>query len=545
MRVRAVVAVGGVIRRNSSLGRLVAAYCAFVVSEYACWVAVLVFAFARGGTTEAGIVAVVQLAPAAAAAPWLAGVADRRSPGRFLIVGYLAQAIGMAATAGAIALGRPVVAYSAAVLAATSVVTTRPAQMALLPRLAVTPEDLTAANIALGWADNAGVVVAGLLAGVLLTGVGPAGVLAVTTALVLVSTALVLPLHEAAVRESSRGQPTVSVLQAARLLIGSGAPRSLAAVLSAQWVVLGALDVLYVVLAVDVLQSGRAWVGFLQTAFGVGGVAAGVLTARLVGRRLSSPMLISGLLLGAALGATALEPGSVLTAVLLTAVGASRAVLDVAGRTLLQRAVPVAVLGGVFGLLEGMSMAGLAAGSLLVPLLVHTAGNSAALLGAAAIVPVAAILCAGPLLHFDADTPVATANIALLRTVPLFAGLPPPVLEGLAGELKEQQLPAGAVLLREGDPGLHYFIIGSGQLQVSQAGRQLRQLGAGEAVGEIALLRDIPRTATVTATAESTVYQLDREPFLAAVTGHVPTQRTADAIIDQRLAQGGPHHPAR
>jgi MFS family permease len=309
-------------------------------------------------------------------------------------------------------------------------------------------------------------------------------------------------------------------------------------------VVLGALDILYVVLAVDVLQRGQGWVGYLQTAFGVGGVAASALTARLVGRRLSGPILTSGMLVGVALAATALEPGSVATAVLLAAVGVARAMLDVAGRTLLQRAVPVGVVGGVFGVLEGLSMASLATGSLVVPVLVMAGGDVAALLGAAAVLPVAVVLAAGSLLRFEAGTNLATERIALLRAVPLFAGLPPPVLERLAGALTEQVLSAGSVLLREGEPGRQYFIIASGNVQVTQAGRVLRHLGAGQAVGEIALLRDIPRTATVTATTTTTVYGLERDPFLAAVTGHAPSRQTADAIIDQHLARGQSEHRA-
>lgn len=544
MQVSAVAAVGGVIRRNSRLGRLVAAYGAFIVGEYACWVAVLVFAFGRGGAAEAGLVAVAQLVPAAAAAPALAAVADRGSPARLLIAGYVAQAIGMGATVTAIILDQPLAAYAAAVLAAISVVTTRPAQTALLPQVAAGPEDLTAANIALGWAENAGVVVAGLLAAVLLTTAGPAGVLSVTTALAVVSAAVVSPLRDTMADVADGHRSTISVAMAGRLLVASGAPRSLAALLSGQWVVMGALDVLYVVLAVDVLHLGQGWVGYLQTAFGIGGVAAGAVTANLLGRRLSSPILASGLLLGAALAATALEPGSALTVLLLTAVGASRAVLDVAGRTLLQRAVPVTVLGGVFGVLEGLSMAGLAAGSLAVPLLIAAGGESAALLGIGVILPVAVLVNAGSLRHFEAGTPAPTAKIALLKGVPLFGGLPPPVLEGLAGALQERNLPAGVALLREGEPGQHYYIIGSGSLEVRQDGRRLRQVGAGEAVGEIALLRDIPRTATVTTTTASTVYQLDREPFLAAVTGHATTHSAANTRVDELLDSDRRDDPA-
>jgi MFS family permease len=541
MRMRALTTVGGVIRRNSGLRRLVVAYSAFVVTEYAAWVAVLVFAFGRGGATEAGLISVAQLAPAAVAAPWLAGVADRGSPARLLIAGYGTQAIALAVTAVGVGVGQPLVAYGAAILSSIAVVTTRPAQVALLPELADSPEDLTAANIGLGWAENAGVVVAGLLSAGLLTWSGPAAVLAVTAALVLISAILVREVGHTAVPDDAVSERSaVSAVRTARLLLGSSLPRALVVLLSAQWVVVGALDVLYVVLAVDVLQRGQGWVGYLQTAFGLGGVAVSGLTARLVGRQLTTPILTAGLLLGLALAATALRPGSLPTVLLIGMVGASRAVLDVSGRTLLQRAVPVHVLGGVFGLLEGSSMAGLAVGSLVVPLLITVSGDSTALLGAGAIVPAVLLLCAGSLLRGEAHTPARTAKIALLKTVPLFAGLPPPVIEGLAGELQEQRLDLGTLLLREGEPGEHYFIIGSGQLRVTQAGRTLRLLGAGEAVGEIALLRDIPRTATVTAATASTVYRLDREPFLTAVTGHAPTQRTAETIVGTRLRED-PH----
>jgi Cyclic nucleotide-binding domain/Major Facilitator Superfamily len=538
MRMKAVTAITGVISRNAGLARLVFAYSAFVVSEYASWMAILVFAFSRGGATEAGLISVAQLIPAAVAAPWLAGVADRRSPARLLISGYSVQAVALAVTASGVAVGQPLVAYGAAIVSSIALVTTRPAQIALLPALAESPEDLTAANIALGWAENTGVVVAGLLAAGLLTWSGPAAVLAVTAALVLASVILVREVGHAAVPEDAGSERSaVSAVRTARLLVGSSLPRALVVLLSAQWVVVGALDVLYVVLAVDVLQRGEGWVGYLQTAFGVGGVAVSGLTARLVGRQLSAPILAAGLLLGVALAATALRPGSLLTALLIGVVGASRAVLDVSGRTLLQRAIPVHVLGGVFGLLEGSSMAGLAVGSLVVPLLITASGDSMALLGAGAIVPAVLLLCAGSLLRGEARTPAHTAKIALLKTVPLFAGLPPPVIEGLAGELQEQRLDLGTLLLREGEPGEHYFIIGTGQLRVTQAGRTLRLLGAGEAVGEIALLRDIPRTATVTAATASTVYRLDREPFLTAVTGHAPTQRTAETIVGDRLRE--------
>ena len=109
-------------------------------------------------------------------------------------------------------------------------------------------------------------------------------------------------------------------------------------------------------------------------------------------------------------------------------------------------------------------------------------------------------------------------------------------LTQLAGALTPVGVPAGTVLIRQGDPGDAYYAIAAGEFDVRQDGHLLRRCGRGEGVGEIALLRAIPRTATVVAHTAATVYKLDREPFLTAVLGHAPTQRQADCIADTRLS---------
>jgi len=219
-------------------------------------------------------------------------------------------------------------------------------------------------------------------------------------------------------------------------------------------------------------------------------------------------------------------------------VGASRALLDVASRTLMQRSVPAQLLGRTFGLLEGLTMAGLAVGALLVPALVHLGGSRLALLGVAAVLPLAAAVGGRGLFGLDSGTPVPVVQIALLRCIPLFAELPAPALEGLAAALTPATVPAGTVLIRQGDPGDTYYAIVAGELDVRQDGHLVHRCGRGEGVGEIALLRAIPRSATVVAHTAATVYALDREPFLTAVLGHAPTQRQADRIVDAMLATG-------
>jgi len=184
-------------------------------------------------------------------------------------------------------------------------------------------------------------------------------------------------------------------------------------------------------------------------------------------------------------------------------------------------------------------MAGYALGALLVPALVYLGGSRLALLGVAALLPLAAAVGGRALFGLDAETPVPVVEIALLRSLPLFAELPAPAIEGLAAALTPIHLAPGAVLIRQGDRGDAYYAIAAGELDVLHDGHLLRQCGRGEGVGEIALLRDIPRTATVIAHSAATVYELHRDLFLTAVLGHAPTQRQADRIADARLAAGG------
>ena len=244
-------------------------------------------------------------------------------------------------------------------------------------------------------------------------------------------------------------------------------------------------------------------------------------------------LLVSGVIavLGFGVGLAA-------TVALLAVAGAASALLDVALRTLLQRSVPPQLMGRVFGVLEGLTMAGYALGALLVPLLVHLGGNRLALIGTAVILPLAAAVGGRALFALDAGVPVPVVEIALLRSLPLFAELPAPAIEGLAAALTPVDLPAGAVLIRQGDPGDAYYAVAAGELDADKDGHFLARIGRGEGTGEIALLRAIPRTATVTAHTAATVYRLDPELFLTEVLGHAPTRRLADHIAETRQPTG-------
>ena len=524
---------------NKALMRVVGGYVLFTVTQYSVWVAMLVYAYRHGGAAVAGLVAVAQLVPAAVLAPVVTAVADRRSPVFLLAGGYLVQAAGMAATAVAVMAGVPLAAYAAAVVASAAVTTTRPAQSTLIPSVSVTPDQLTAANVAVSWVEAAGIVAAGLLTGVLISVAGIASVFAVCR-LGLAAALLVAGLTVPPLASAPQRAPAGLADLGASIRVTARQPRLrlMLALLTAEAVVVGALDLLFVILAISVLHRSQAWAGYLNSAYGVGAVLAAPVSATLVGRRLGLPILGAALLLSGALAVVASGLGLAATVALLIVVGVSRALLDVASRTLMQRSVPAQHLGRVFGLLEGLTMAGLAAGALLVPALVQLGGSRLALLGVAAVLPLAAAVGGRGLFGLDSGTPVPVVEIALLRSLSLFAELPAPAVEGLAGALTPVTVPAGTVLIRQGDPGDAYYAIAAGELDASQDGHFLSRCGRGEGVGEIALLRSIPRTAAVVAHTAATVYKLDREPFLTSVLGHAPTQRQAGRIADTRLATG-------
>ncbi len=206
-RRRGTPAVFRSLASSRPLVRIASAYALFVVSEYAVWIAMLVYAYARGGATLAGLIALAQLVPAALLAPAAAAVADRRSPVLLLTCGYLAQAAGMAATAAAMFAGVPLAAYAAAVVASTAVTTTRPAQSALIPSACSTPDQLTAANVVVSWTEAAATTVAGLLAGLAIWAGGPALVFAAGAGLVIAAAALAGTLRAGLLGPASSQQP--------------------------------------------------------------------------------------------------------------------------------------------------------------------------------------------------------------------------------------------------------------------------------------------------------------------------------------------------
>jgi MFS family permease len=528
------------VAANRGLRRVVAAYAGFNVGEWATWIAILVYAYERGGAAEAGLVAFVQLVPATIVGPAAAGLGDRFARERVLQASYVAQAVAMAATAGALLADAPApLVYVFAAITTSTVTLTRPAHGAILPALAMTPGELTAANAASGTVQNVSVLAAPLLAGVLYEAAGAGAVFVLTAVGCAISAVLV-----AGVTTGRDGLPSgpgesvgAAVAGGISTIRRSPRPRTIVAMLAAASLIEGALDVLIVVLAIDLLAIGESGVGLLSSAVGAGGLIGAAAGFVFVGRRrLGLPFALGLVVWGIPMVAVGILPHVVVAFVLLVVAGAGRSLADMAGRTLLQRVTPDRSLARVFGVLEGVHTGMIGIGSIAVPAFIGIAGPREALLLLGLWMPIVVIVGWRALGRADLAAVVHVRELEVLRAMPLFAPLAPPVLERLSANLVKRAVEPGEWIIREGELGDRYYIVDEGSVDVIIDGAQVRTQGPGEGFGEIALIRDVPRTASIRATTPVALWELDREVFLAAVTGHPISRRSADELVAERLA---------
>jgi len=530
---------------NRDLRRLQLGLAGSVLGQWGYVVALAVYAYDRGGVTLVGVATVARLLPGALFAPLAGALADRHPRRTVLVVGDLARAILLGLAAVGAAAGSPAVVLIAVGLASLAATAFHPARAGLQPSLARTPEELTAANVVGSAIDGAGMFLGPALGGLLLAATSPAVVFAATVGTLLWSVALVSGVPEPPRDHDRAGEAPAKLHHAVReglaAMVGEARVRVLVGLAAAQTLVAGALTVLIVVVALRLLHRGSEWVGYLEASIGVGGLLGVVAAAGLVGRTRLSPGVLTGFVLfGAPLALIGAfdVPAVVLPAMALIGVG--NTVFDVALYTLLQRAVPQFVLARVFGILETVILGCIAIGGVLAPVLIDTLGARGALEACGLFLPVVAIAAARAVQIVDGGAPAPGPALGLLRALPMFAPLPAPVVEALALAARAVNVPAGAEVFAQGDPGDAFYVIAAGALDVTVDGAPVSPLAAGESFGEIALLRDTPRTATITAREPSDLWALARTDFLAAVTGHGAATEAAEHVVASRLARARP-----
>jgi MFS family permease len=541
---QAVHALAGLVAvlRNKNLRRLELAWGGAITAEWAHFVALGVFAYDAGGTVAVGIAGLVRMLPAALVAPFAASLGDRFRRERFLVAIALVGAAALGASAVAFFVSESAVAiFALAAVVGLASTLVRPAQQALLPSLARTPEELIGSNGASSTIESLGTLVGPLLAGVLVS-VADAGVVFAVGSGALLASALLFALvkvegrlHAAAARtERASRQLIAGIAFCAR----APGPRMIVGLIAAQAFVRGCLNVLIVVTAFRVLDANAGAVGYMTAALGVGGLVGALGAFTLTGRRLAIAFGVALVFWGLPIALMAPSPFLALALVLLAVVGAANSVEDVAVFTLLQRIVPDDVLTRVLGVLWGLAMGGVALGSIVAPAVVSLAGPRAALVAVGAILPALTLLAWRRLAELDRSAPGPAAELAVIDSVPMLAPLSIASKEHLATSLVPVTVAAGDVVIRAGEPGDRFYIVADGELEV--IGDRLHVIArAGDHFGEIALLRDVPRTATVRAVVQSRLFALERGDFLAAVTGHSDVRAAGEAITAERLARGG------
>jgi MFS family permease len=535
---------------NPSLRRIQLALAGSMVGDWAYATAVMVWAYDAGGTTLIGVWMAVRLILMAIIAPLGASLADRFDRKTVLITSDLLRALLVGTATVMVFVDAPTLAILVvASLVSFIGVVFRPAQMAWLPSLTNKPEELTAANGASSTIESLAFFV-GPAIGAALVATTRVEVVFVLNALTFVwSAVMVLGIHahadptveagsdpddgeedaqEGMLREMSQG-----FVELAR----SSTLRMVAILTCAQVVVAGASAVYAVVFAVEILETGPAGIGIIDSIFGVGAIVGGFFAiARASRNRLASDMALGTALWSLPLLLVVAWPSPVTVIAATIIMGFGNPLVDVNFVTIVQRVTPDAVLGRVFGAFEGALIACMAIGSGAAPFLIDHLGLRWTLSLLALIVGVPALLFLPRCLRLD-STLRPPEDAEMLRRIPIFAPMPTAALEVLARGVGRRHVAAGQAILREGDDSDMFFVIEGGRVEVTHDGQVIRHEGPGEFFGEIGLLRDVPRTATVTATEDTELLTVSREDFLDAVRGAEESLAAANDVVARRLAR--------
>ena len=526
--------------RNPNLRRAQLSFLGAWTAEWAFTVGLGIVAYRDGGATAVGLVGLLRMVPSAILAPLLSPLADRGRRERVLILVSTLRGAATGAAAVVVGIGGPpAIVYALAVLSTIAATLFRPAHSALLPSLCRTGSELAGANVVRGMLDAAATLIGPLLAAVLLHVAGVTLVFAVAAASSLWGAAVLVRLrYDAPPRPPAptENRLLTSAAEGIRAVTRDGDLALIMALAVVQTLTRGALTVLLVVVAIDLLGTGEPGVGTLTAAIGVGAVLGALGASLLVDtRRLGAYFAVGVALWGVPLLLVAAFPSELAAFALLAFVGVGNSLIDLGGFTLLARIAPDEVLARVFGVLESLVALATGVGAIGASLAVELYGVRGALVAAGVLCPVAAVLSWRRLRHLDRSMDVRDHEIALLQGVGMLNLLPLPAIERLARGLEPMSVPAGGTVFEQGDVGDRYYVIESGEAEVVGDGQVVARLGTGEGFGEIALLRRVRRTATVRAGSALSLQALGSDHFLPVVLGYTPSAAEAGSVVDTML----------
>jgi len=527
---------------NRDLGLLGVARICVSFASWSFAIALGVYGFEAHGAVGVGIVALVRFLPGAIVSPFAGLLVDRYPRIVVLLVSSVTTTAVLAGATLAASLDAPsaVVFIFPALFAITSCAYA-PAESALMPGLARSPQELSAGNVTHSAMENSGFLLAAIVTGLLLGATSPAYVFGVAAGAWALATLTI-----AAVKRDSR--PTyghdeqLSGIVAElglglRALVEHPALRLSSATLITLLLFEGFADVIGIVMVLELLHLEEGSVGFLSASWGLGALLGGAGLALLFDRgKLVIAIAIGSVILGLATMLPGIWPREPVAYLGWLAVGAGFTLVDVAAKTLMQRLGSDETMGRVIGSLESARLAAMAIGSIGAIVLLELVEPRGALLILGALMPIFVILCWSRLRGFEVGAPVAEEQYLLLRENSIFAPLPIAVLERLSHDLVTIDVEPGEDVIVQGEIGDRFFLIESGEVEVIENGDFRRTEGPGESFGEIALLYDVPRTATVRAKVATRLLALERDQFLTAVTGHRRSQQVARDVVDDRWA---------
>jgi MFS family permease len=536
---------------NPGLRKLNLALTGSVMGDWAYALGAAVYVYGEGGPTAVGVLSVVRYVTMAFILPFAATLADKYDRKRIMIATDVLRFVLVTAAALLIWADVPaMVIYVLSLLISLSGSPFKPAERAMTPELARHPGELTGANVVASTIDSVAMFAGPAVAGVLLTvadipvvflfnavtflwsGVIVAGITVpdhgVVAAEVVDDTGELAAAEEKEgfFTEAGAGYRAVFQSKDISLLIG---------LYCAQTVVAGASAVFSVAIALDLLDIGKGGLGALEAVLGVGGLFGGFVALMLSQRgRLATDFGLGVVLWSAPLLLVAASPRLAPAVVMMALIGVANSIVDVNALTILQRLVPAETMGRVFGAMESAIIGAMAVGALAMPLLINTVGlrwGLAIIGGGVALLTLAAL----PALRRIDLVALAPEGLDVLSAVPMLSALPPSIIERLARSSKVINVAAGDHVFVEGDAGDLFYVIEQGEVDVTIRGEHTREISAGGFFGEIALLRDIPRTATITARTDLVLRAVERDPFVTAVTGHGAASDAANQVVTNLL----------
>lgn len=548
---RWVLGAGGAPRLATTLGappglpdvaRITRGWGLSVAAGLVCRVAMLVWAFETGGPTLIALYGVATTIPGALLAPLLAGLCARVPSARLLRTLVGMRTVLLAPAAVLVVVGGPPATVMVLVAAAAGLSGSyRPIQAVSMPWLVRTPAQLSAANVRATVMENAAGLTGPVIGAAVLVVSGPGVTLAVSAGMMALAAVTLRRLHTPM---APKGELRRRSHLAADLVTGAGSlftvvpPAGTLLMGFAQTFVRGLLLVLTVVLALDILALQQDSVGWLTAAMGLGGLAGGAVAGRVLRITRLARCFAAGIALwGLPLVVLALWPEAIVAYAALFVVGVGNAMEDGAMFTLVPRVVGPRLAPAALGALEFVVLAGAGIGAIVAPRLAGTPGTLPILLFAGLLLVLLAACYAPRCMQIDRDTPEPGPDLALMQGFPMFQPLPLVTVEQLLSSARRCRYADGERVVVQGESGNAFHLIASGAATVVVDGHERPPLSRGDGFGEIALLRAVPRTATVVAAGPLETLAFERPAFLSAVTGNPTSAERAELLVSARLSR--------